>query len=48
MDQQNHLDTTSERPVLALKMGPFRWVKYSPISESNLGPLNQGRYSPIS
>ena len=38
----------SERSVLALKIGPFRWVKYSPIFESNLAPLNQGQYSPIS
>ena len=37
----------SERSVLALKIGPFRWVKYSPIFESNLAPLNQGQYSPI-
>ena len=29
----------SERSVLALKIGPFRWVKYSPIFESNLVPL---------
>ena len=26
---------------------PFRWVKYSPIFQSNLVPLNQGQYSPI-
>ena len=32
----------------ALKIWPFRWVKYSPIFESNLAPLNQGQYSPIS
>ena len=38
----------SERSVLALKIGPFRWVKYSPIFGSNLAPLNQGQYSPIS
>ena len=38
----------SERSVLALKIGPFRWVKYSPIFEYNLAPLNQGQYSPIS
>ena len=38
----------SERSVLALNIGPFRWVKYSPIFESNLAPLNQGQYSPIS
>ena len=37
----------SERFALALKMGPFLWVKYSPIFESNLAPLNQGQYSPI-
>ena len=29
----------SERSVLAVKMWPFRWVKYSPIFESNLAPL---------
>ena len=34
--------------VLALKIGPFRWLKYSPIFESNLAPSNQGQYSPIS
>ena len=28
----------SERSVLALKIGPFRWVKCSPIFESNLLP----------
>ena len=38
----------SERSVLAQKIEPFRWVKYSPIFESNLAPLNQGQYSPIS
>ena len=38
----------SERSVLALKTGPFRWVKYSPIFGSNLASLNQGQYSPIS
>ena len=38
----------SERSVLGLKIGPFRWVKFSPILESNLAPLNQGQYSPIS
>ena len=31
----------SERSVLALNIGPFRWVKYSPIFESYLAPLNQ-------
>ena len=29
----------SERSVLALRMRPFRGVKYSPILESNLAPL---------
>ena len=29
----------SERSVLALKNGPFWWVRYSPIFESNLVPL---------
>ena len=29
----------SERSVLALKIGPFRWVKYSPIFESKSGPI---------
>ena len=38
----------SERSVLALKTGPFRLVKYSPIFGSNLAPLNLGQYSPIS
>ena len=38
----------SERSVLALKTGPFRWVKYGPIFGSNLATLNQGQYSPIS
>ena len=33
--------------LLALKMGPFRWGKYSPIFESNLAPLNQGQCSTI-
>ena len=33
----------SERSVLALKMGLFWWVKYSPIFVSNLAPLNQGQ-----
>ena len=28
-------------------MESFRWVKHSPIYESNLAPLNQGQYSPI-
>ena len=38
----------SERSVLiALKIGPFQWVKYGPIFESNSAPLNQGQYSPI-
>ena len=37
----------TERSVLALKIGPLRWVNYSPIFESNLAPLNQGQYSPI-
>ena len=37
----------SERSVFALKTGPFRWVKYSPIFESNLAPLNQGEYGAI-
>ena len=36
----------SEKSV-TLKVGPFRWVKFSPIFESNLAPLNQGQYSPI-
>ena len=35
----------SERSVLALKMGPFRGVKYDPIFESNLAPLKEGQYS---
>ena len=43
-----NLHCKSERSVLALKIGPFQWVKYSPIFESNLAPLNQGKYSPIS
>ena len=38
----------SERSVLAQKIGPFRWVKYSPIFESNLAPLNQRQCSPVS
>ena len=38
----------SERSVLALKTGPFRGVKYSPIFGSNVAHLNQGQYSPIS
>ena len=38
----------SERSVLTLKIGPIRWVKYSPIFGSNLAPLNQGQYSSIS
>ena len=42
------LHCKSERSVLALKKGLIRWVKYSPIFESNLAPLNQGQYSPIS
>ena len=42
------LHSKSERSVLALKTGPFRWVKYSPIFGSNLATLNQGQYSPIS
>ena len=42
------IHSKSERFVLALKIGPFRWVKYSPIFGSNLAPLNQGQYSPIS
>ena len=37
----------SERSVFALKIGPFRWLKYSPIFESNLTPLNQGEYRAI-
>ena len=37
----------SESSVLALNLGPFRWVKYSPIFESNLAPVNQRQYSPI-
>ena len=45
--QTLYTDCKSERFVLALKMGPFRWVKYSPIFESNLPPLNQGQYSSI-
>ena len=35
----------SERSVLALKIGPFRWVKYSPIFESNLVPLTRANTS---
>ena len=46
--QQGMIHSKSERSVLALKTGPFRWVKYSPIFGSNLAPLNQGQYSPIS
>ena len=42
------IHSKSERSVLALKTGPFRWVKYSPIFGSNLAPLNQGQYSPVS
>ena len=42
------LHSESERSVSALKTGPSRWVKYSPIFGSNLAPLNQGQYSPIS
>ena len=37
----------SERSLFALKIGPFRWLKYSPIFESNLTPLNQGEYRAI-
>ena len=40
--------TLNQKDVLALKIGPFRWVKYSPIFGSNLAPLNQDQYSPIS
>ena len=32
-----------KRSVLALKMGPFGWVKYSPIFESNLAFLKSGQ-----
>ena len=40
--------TVSQKDLfLALKMGLFRWVEYSPIFESTLVPLNQGRYGPI-
>ena len=46
--QCNVLHSKSERSVLALKTGLFRWVKYSPIFGSNLAPLNPGQYSPIS
>ena len=35
----------SERSVLALKIEPFRWVKYSPIFESNLVPLTRANTS---
>ena len=35
----------SERSVLALKIGPFRWVKYSSIFESNLVPLTRANTS---
>ena len=42
------LHCKSERSVLAQKIGLFRWVKYSPIFESNLAPLNQGQCSPVS
>ena len=28
-------------------MGPFRWVKHSPIFGVQCGSLNQGQYSPI-
>ena len=42
------LHCKSERSVLAQKIAPFRWVKYSPIFESNLAPLNQGQCSPVS
>jgi len=31
-----------ERSVSPLKMGPFGWVKYSPIFESNLASLKSG------
>ena len=41
------LHSKSERSVLAIKMGPFWWVKYSPIFESNLAPLNQGQHSQL-
>ena len=38
----------SERSVLAVQIGPFRWVRFSPIWGGVLcGPLNQGPYSPI-
>ena len=30
-----------------LKMGQFRWIKYSFISWVYLAPLNKGQYSPI-
>ena len=36
------LHCKSERSILALKIGPFRWVQYSPIFESNLSPLKSG------
>ena len=47
-DSWELIHSQSERSVLALKIGPFRWVKYSPIFGPNLAPLNQGQYSPIS
>ena len=42
------LHCKSERSVLAQKIGPFRWVKYSPIFESNLAPLNQRQCNSVS
>ena len=42
------LHCKSERSVLAQKIGLFRWVKYSPIFESNLAPWKQGQCSPVS
>ena len=36
------------RSVLALKIGPFQWVKYSPIFDSyDVAPLIRGQYGPI-
>ena len=37
------LPDKSERFVLALKMGPFWWVKYSPFFVSNLALINKGQ-----
>ena len=47
VDKRVSIRCKAERSGLALKMGPFRWVKYSPILKSNLAALNQGQCSPI-